>query len=478
MIIRFGRTINKDNPKGKVNRLINLLFNVQEMLNNDDTTLVNSETLENIIEKSFGYKSAYTIEYADNFNDGQFIEVETDKEVKYINFSYEAAYSTRNGYFLSKIVIGLRKFVDDITTEKKVGTLPKERKFELFLLDVSKEVYEKHKGTNNSYDYDDLRIEDLETSTIVTPYSTFGYRLFKTCDFRVVNEDKIPFDLYIKNTKTGSKTYKEYVDNKNLHKKAFKTIDEVAKTRNSMSKNNNASSYFLVGDKLVTIYGKTFGNNGFEMIPIAYCIYVLAQKEGKEVIFYQVKDGDDPKPISKENIRFMESLGIKVYDELQDYEENPDAIIDESQDSRCQTEFKKNLLMKYGTERKCYLCNCTIPENLIASHIQRVADINKLPIPFNERRKKAVDSENGFWLCANHDKMFEFGIITFNEITGEFVLGQDYLESKELTPEQVDFIKEITKEKEIDKEHFTEELSNYLKIHNDRIKSENLKKKK
>ncbi|MBQ8997067.1 MAG: hypothetical protein IJ086_00070 [Clostridium sp.] len=468
MIVRFGK-----NKKNKANRLINLLFNVQEMIDKNDLTIVNDETLTNIIKMSYNKSEPYEIIFADDFDDGQFITIENHDEVRYICFSYEQPCDTRNGYFLTKIVVPLRKFVNDISNNID----NKKRTFELFLLDVEKNIYEKHKGTNNSYNFNDLRINNLQSSSTICPYNSFAYRLFKTCEFRIVNESSLPFDIYIKNSKQGTKTYKEYIDNKALLKKPFKTIDDLETARNSISKDNtaNSSSYFLIGDKIVTIYGKTFGNNGFEVIPISYCIYLLARKDGKEVIFYQVKDGKEPKPISKDNIKFMESLGIKVYDELQDYEENPNAIIDDKQDSRYQAEFKKNLLLKYGSNRKCYLCDCTIPENLIASHIQRVCDINKLSIPFAQRRAKAVDGNNGFWLCANHDKMFEYGIITFNEHTGTFVLGQDYLNNEKLTPEQECFIKEITKESQINKEHFTTELQEYLKIHNERIRNENNK---
>lgn len=469
MIVRFGK-----NSENKTNRLINLLFNVQQAIDNKDLTLINNKTLTNIIKMSYGtINEPYEIEFANDFNNGQFIVVETANEIKYICFSFEAAGDTRNGYCLTKIVIPLRKFVEDVSANLS----DKKRTFELFLLDVEKSIYDKHKKTNSPYDFDELRINNLQNSSIICPYNIFTYRLLKTCGFKIVNESSLPFNKYIKESVRSKKAHKEYIDNKALFKIPFKNIDDLADARNLISKDNsaNSSSYFLVGDKLVTIYGKTFGNNGFEAISIVYCIYVLAQKDNKKVIFYQIKDGKNPKPITKENIKFMESLGIKVYDELRDYEENPNAIVEEEQDSRSQAEFKKNLLLKYGKNRKCYLCDCSIPENLVASHIQRVCDINKLSASFVEKRAMAVDGNNGFWLCANHDKMFEFGIISFDENTGEFVLGQDYLNNEKLTLKQESYIREITKELKINKEHFTVELQAYLKIHNDRIRSENNK---
>ena len=206
---------------------------------------------------------------------------------------------------------------------------------------------------------------------------------------------------------------------------------------------------------------------------IACAIAELTKRINKKVFLYQIKDNDGA-PISKENIELLESFGIQVYDELIDYEDNPEMIFSENKNSRNQLEFMKNLMIKWKNEyqdediKKCYLCGCTIQEVIIASHIQRICDINKLyrekVITFEEARRRAVDGNNGFWLCANHDKMFEHGIITFNENTGELILNEN-----NLTEEHISFIENMTVKYNIDKEHFTEELKGYLKIHNDRI---------
>lgn len=485
MVITFGKT-----TKNKANRLINLLFNVQNMIDNNDLSLVNKTTLENIIEKSFGKKETiYDIKF-DDLDNGQYIIIEDDKIRKYIIFSYEKRNGTRNGYILTKVPIIFRNYMKDETTKEKV--------LEIFLLDVEESVYNKHNGTNNSYDYKDLNIENIQGSNTISPYNIFAYRLLKTCSFSIINEDNLPFATFkanskkIKNKESSKNKLKQYTDAQIKIKKPFESVDELKTYRLSVSSTNtgNRSSYIIETDEFIVVYGKTFGNNGFEVVMIACCVAELAKKDGKKVFLYQIKDNlgidgtenKEAKPITNENLELLKSLGIEVYDELQDYENNPEAIVDENKDSRNQIEFMKNLMSKWGTPgqedfKKCYLCNCTIQKNIIASHIQRVCDINKLSIPFNEKRKKAIDGNNGFWLCANHDKMFEYGIITFDETTGEFVLGQDYLDSEELNQEQIDYIKEITKEKEIDAKHFTDELKDYLKIHNDRIKKENNKKK-
>ena len=56
---------------------------------------------------------------------------------------------------------------------------------------------------------------------------------------------------------------------------------------------------------------------------------------------------------------------------------------------------------------KCLLCNIDIQELLIASHIKPWAQSND-----NER----LDVNNGLLLCPIHDKLFDLGYITFDEL--------------------------------------------------------------
>ena len=86
--------------------------------------------------------------------------------------------------------------------------------------------------------------------------------------------------------------------------------------------------------------------------------------------------------------------------------------------------------------KRCYLCNCDIQRLIIASHIQRVTDINKLDLPFSEKRKLAIDGDNGLWLCANHDKLFEYGLIYFEDNMLKI--------SDSLTKEQTKYVKYLT----------------------------------
>lgn len=73
--------------------------------------------------------------------------------------------------------------------------------------------------------------------------------------------------------------------------------------------------------------------------------------------------------------------------------------------------FREELIKKYG---KCVLCGIRKKELLIASHIKPWKD--------SEPEEK-VDVDNGFLFCPNHDKLFDNGLISFND-RGEIIISE------------------------------------------------------
>lgn len=69
-----------------------------------------------------------------------------------------------------------------------------------------------------------------------------------------------------------------------------------------------------------------------------------------------------------------------------------------------QGEFRDQLLKRY--DEKCCLCNMNMKELLVASHIK--------PWSVSKETEK-LDSNNGFLMCPNHDKLFDQGWITFDD---------------------------------------------------------------
>lgn len=466
------------------NRLINKLFNTDNAGKNLKNLL--RDNLDYILEKSYGKKCKYDVELKRNIgNDGkekeqqgQYIIVETESEKKYIFFTYEFPNETRNGYLVAKIPIAFRTWYNDTTTKKKC--------LEIFLLDINKKY-------KNLEIYENIPLDDLKSSGTINNYNTFAYKLCKTLGLKIINEDDLPYNIYSVTYKNGAHKYRK---NQILAKTGFSSIEDLKNMRDSLAGRNtrNKSSYILEFNDMVAIYGKTFGNNGFEMILIACAVGILAKKENKEVCFLQIKDtlgrdgtsNREAKPITTENINIMKAFGIKVYDELMDYEDNPDVDIPEEKDSRNQLEFMKNLMHKFGNtdKKECYLCHCNIQNLIIASHIYRICDINKLDIPFKERRAMAVDGDNGLWLCANHDKLFEYGLIYFDQ--------DKMIISDKLNESQKDFVKNITfntpyvdieerlaiadedyyaynKEFYINRRDYNKNMHKYLEIHKNRV---------
>lgn len=69
-----------------------------------------------------------------------------------------------------------------------------------------------------------------------------------------------------------------------------------------------------------------------------------------------------------------------------------------------QGKFREKLISKY---HKCCLCGVSNQNLLIASHIKPWVDSTP---------EEKVDLNNGFLLCPNHDKLFDRGYISFDEI--------------------------------------------------------------
>ncbi len=107
-----------------------------------------------------------------------------------------------------------------------------------------------------------------------------------------------------------------------------------------------------------------------------------------------------------------------------------------------QGQFRGELLCKHG---KCCLCGVDIQCMLIASHIKSWKDSNN---------KEKVDENNGLLLCANHDKLFDKHLISFND-DGSILISKEIDEhNKELLHVDLDM-----------KIKVDEEMKKYLAYH-------------
>lgn len=113
-----------------------------------------------------------------------------------------------------------------------------------------------------------------------------------------------------------------------------------------------------------------------------------------------------------------------------------------------QDAFRNRLIKKYGC--KCLMCNISNEEMLVASHIKRASD---------EDIYGKADYNNGLLLCANHDKLFDRYLISFECFSGKIMI------SKSLTEEERKIC--ILDEKfSLPTDYLTAERMEYLMNHN------------
>lgn len=113
-----------------------------------------------------------------------------------------------------------------------------------------------------------------------------------------------------------------------------------------------------------------------------------------------------------------------------------------------QEAFRDRLINKHG--QKCMLCEISHKDMLIASHIRRAAD---------ENIYGKADYNNGLLLCANHDKLFDKYLISFNCLDGKIMISSS-LSDAELR------ICGLDREYYLPEELLTDERSEYLMDHN------------
>lgn len=276
-------------------------------------------------------------------------------------------------------------------------------------------------------------------------YNQLFYRIFLTIGVSILNIDELKI-----NSLTPFINYDD-----------LKRYRKITSERNS----NNNSTYFLEDENQVSIYGKTFGANAMESFLIAL---TLSKIVTKPIVFYPVVDNDSDN-LSKVHQQIFEQNSIL-------YSNENIKLLDKKTGkakatSRNQNIFKYNLLNKFG-HKQCYLCGCEIESLIIASHIERVTDIdNNLKYNKEEKIKRATDGDNGFWLCANHDKLFEYGQIYFKkeelktklENQSNLFLQQSIYIFRNL------YALDNKKPFKIQTEHFNDKTQEYINKHFERI---------
>lgn len=326
-------------------------------------------------------------------------------------------------------------------------------------------AYVEYWNEQNENKFFDIYIIDPDRNDR-TPYAKMFYRCFITIGIRMLNWESLGLNgLAYFNSYDDLKTCRNNTSNRNLHNRQTYFVDEGESGVNQIS-----------------LYGKTFGANAMESF-----IFALTLKKvcDKPIVFYPVIDNES-ETISVGQQGVLRDNGIQIGETIRvlpDGRARPFPAY-QREASRDTAVFHYNLLQKYG-EKRCYVCGCDIEHMVIGSHIERVTDIDHNDDYDDlEKSRRSTDGDNGFWLCANHDKMFEYGIIYFIDrvlFIGSIIQNQtdenfihyslkaiDAVYSPELSS-----IGEISQNNVflIRNEHFNSSMHEYLEKHRNRISS-------
>lgn len=124
-------------------------------------------------------------------------------------------------------------------------------------------------------------------------------------------------------------------------------------------------------------------------------------------------------------------------------------VIEEVRLTQTQLIFKERLKREYG--KRCFLCGMQQDEMLIASHIKPAAKCNIY---------QKADNNNGLLLCANHDKLFDQNLISFNFTDGSIMISEEISnEDKKLC--------NINESMKLEESLLTSQRMDYLMWHNE-----------
>ena len=188
----------------------------------------------------------------------------------------------------------------------------------------------------------------------------------------------------------------------------------------------------------------------------------------KTLILFPVVD-NEARDIARKQREILSGSGVEFGETISNID-NRNIRLDSIGPERDTPKYHYNLLKKYG-DKKCLLCGCEMEHLIIGSHIERVTDIkNSVVYSDEEKIRRIVDGENGFWLCANHDKMFEYGIIYFRDKklcyrNGLREIDRGFINYSMM---QADYIDDMHTPFKIPESFVSQQMEEYLSIHRHR----------
>jgi hypothetical protein len=401
----------------------------------DSDVKIKSEELKNICQLSFNDSNYDIVEDKRGYNSGQYIKLVKDDIIKYVCLSRIDATESRDSFILQNFPTAYMNYLKDSSKNKS---------FEYYIRD-----------TINTH----------------APYEVFAEKILITADIKILNIDKV-----IPSNRV------DYLDPRT----SFMDFNQMRKYRiYSQGRNSsNNSTQFEMSDEEneISVYGKTYGANGRETTAICLALQKL---ENIPIVVYNVNETDRTHlaSVDPSNEYILKYYGINIDDKIMDFDTTNKDIIAK----RNAKLYHYNLLKKFH-EKKCYLCGCNIEQIVQGAHIYSYTDIIHSNESDEEKQKKIVDGENGFWLCENHHKLFDSNLIYFKG--NKLEINKSNLDTKD-----INYIEEsiydwpkfyeaccsnqnfttisqsLAREFYIKPEHFTKDTENYISIRNTILKN-------
>ena len=274
-----------------------------------------------------------------------------------------------------------------------------------------------------------------------TPYHLFMYRLLSTIGIRFLNATEGLRGIVVK---------------------PYHNVRELIRDRdrNRYKNNANTSSYITDEGSSYHIYGKTFGANQKETTLLCYALCRISEKP---IRLFQIIDNEQPR-LSEADIQSIKSFaavsGKSPIDILDDTYRFPESETAEQGQAPCgenlrSPRFVFNLLQKTGGHKCCELCHCEIESIVQGAHIYPISAIRKrADLTYQEKLAFATDKDNGLWLCENHHKLFDDGLIRFDDGVMRTL--------PRLSQSNAEFVKAISTSSRIKAEYYTEAMRKYF----------------
>lgn len=278
-----------------------------------------------------------------------------------------------------------------------------------------------------------------QISKIETDYFHFMYRLMKTVGTEFINENLLSKSII-----------------------PYNSVEDIILGKNfirGMNRANKSTYITLSADEIVQVYGKLYGANKYETVLLCFALYNVTDKTIK---VYEIEEGNLQKLPGPSREKLI-TLGVQIKTVDLTIERT---YFEDDKESLRSPRFNYNLLETYG-DKKCALCNCSIPQIIQGAHIYPVAKIKEEDhLSLDDKLVLALDGFNGLWLCNNHHKLFDSNII---KISAEGVIKYNTF----LNQAQIFFLRSITTENKLADDILHENLIWYIEKRNNTIVDRN-----